>query len=927
VLRQLRAARGRAVVLGLGLLVASAGFSVLDSVSVSSAVAVRGTLNHNFQPAYDILVRPRGAVTSLERAAGLVDDGFLSDLYGGISIGQWRRILRLGGVSVAAPVENVGYTLVGAEETVNLEPFVGSGAQQVFRVVPSFVVHAGLAAYPDAAEYLYFSRDEWAEQPGGYIPSLVVPGHRQPLPACLVFVHGDAAANAGVFDMRDVEPMTCAGPDQRLNGGERVAGTLDPPGSDTVQVVFVVPVLLAAIDPVQEAKLVGLSRAMVGGSYLREGEGLSAPMPLTSKDARNLRLVDQALPMIASSRTFFDEALRVRVQRLEVPGGGARLPERLASPGAGDYMDGVPGKTVLERTYSTAALYGKLVSGAQTVGVIDYWTTGGVRYRVLGRRTVRAETVSNPVSVWEPIGTAENQGSSAPPGANATQFRRLTPYDRSGAVSVLANGDKLEAPVGRLQGTFDPGRLRGFAPLSKVPLGTFFPPTVTGATRASRGLLHGTPLGPTTDIAGYLGQPPLFLTTLKAAAPFFDSSDYAGNQPRGAPIAAIQVRVSGLHGASRASIARVERVANEIYRATHLQVDITAGSSPTPVRIDLPAGGFGQPPLQVRQGWVRKGVATVVLDASDAKDTALFVLILVAAALFVANAASAAVRQRRGEIATLATLGWYRRQIFATVLGEVAVIGILAGVAGAALAAVVIAAAGLSFSLARVLEVIPASVVVALVAGAVPAWSAARLTPLEGLAAPVRAGAAGRRVRTVTRLAWVNLTRLPWRTVLGGFGLVLGVGALTFLLGIQLAFSGAVAGDVLGNHIDVEVQGADYAAVALILVLAVGSVADVLIMNLRERSGELAALQACGWSDRSLRRLVLTEGLTVGVLGALLGAILGLAGVWALGAHPAALIGVTAAAFAAGVIVCATAVLPALSALTRQMPAVTLAPE
>jgi putative ABC transport system permease protein len=438
---------------------------------------------------------------------------------------------------------------------------------------------------------------------------------------------------------------------------------------------------------------------------------------------------------------------------------------------------------------------------------------------------------------------------------------------------------------------------------------------------------HRRALGPTTNLGGYLSQPPLFLTTLKAATPFFDSSVFTGDHPRRPPIAAIQVRVSGVHGATRASISRVKRVAAQIEQTTDLQVDITAGSSPTPVRVDLPAGGFGQPALAVKQGWVKKGVATVILNASDAKNTALFALILLTAALFVANASFAAVRQRRGEIATLATIGWARHQIFAAVLGEVAVIGLLAGLAGAALSALIIEVTGLHLVLSRVVGVVPACVLVALIAGAVPAWSAARLSPLAGLSAPVRSSAAARRVRTIGALAWVNLTRLPWRTVLGGFGLLLGVGALAFLLAIQHAFSGAVAGDVLGNHIDVAVRGSDYVAVALILLLAVGSVADVLIMNLRERSGEIATLQACGWDIRHLRRLVITEGVTVGATGALTGALVGVAGAWALGADPTGVMPGTAIAFVIGVTVCATAVIPALSVLTRQMPAINLASE
>lgn len=913
------------MVLGVGLLVAAVGFALLSSESVSSAIAVHGTLDSNFQPAYDILVRPPGSRSALERKDRLVSDGFLSDLYGGITLAQWHAILGLRGVSVAAPIENVGYFLVGPVFDINLQPLVHPSGQQLLRVVPSFVVHDGLASFPGSDTYFYYSTDKWVESASAGAPSLVVPGHAKPVPACLTYVHPTAAATAGPFPTTALETMICAGPSQNVRG---VRASIDRPGQYSVQETFFLPVLLSAIDPVQEARLVDLPKAMVSGSYLREGEGISAPV--ASAHGQQFHLQVRKLPLLASSRTFIDEAFHVTVQSLAVPAGASALPERLASSGAGRYLDGLAGRTVMSKTFSTRDLYGNIIAGLNksSTGMGNYWTTGGVRYRTLGHLRLAALPTKNPASVWEPTsGSSADQVPYGPPGSNGVQFRSLKPYNQSGTVLPSPTGPLYAAPEGHIQGTFDPARLPGFAPLSKVPLTTFYPPTVTGATPAARAVLGDRPLGPTTNLAGFIGQPPLLLTTMKAAAPFFDSSVWTGLHPRKAPIAAIEVRVSRLHGATRASIARVKQVATEIYRATHLQVDITAGSSPTPVSIDLPAGRFGRPALQVQQGWVKKGVATVVLNAADAKGLALFALILLVAALFVANASLASVRQRRFEIATLATLGWGRAQIFAVVLAEVGVIGVAAGLAGAGVAAAVIALVGLHFAVLRVVAVIPASIAVALVAGAVPAWQASRLTPLEGLAAPVRAKAARRRVRGVTHLGLVNLVRVPWRAALGAAGLVVGVGALAFLLGIQTAFSGAVAGDVLGNHVDVEVRGADYAAVALILVLGAGSVADVLIMNLRERSGELAALRACGWADASLRRLILTEGLTIGVVGSVIGAAIGLGAVSLLGADPATVAVGTAATLVAGIALCATAVLPALSVLTRQLPAVSLASE
>jgi ABC-type antimicrobial peptide transport system permease subunit len=54
------------------------------------------------------------------------------------------------------------------------------------------------------------------------------------------------------------------------------------------------------------------------------------------------------------------------------------------------------------------------------------------------------------------------------------------------------------------------------------------------------------------------------------------------------------------------------------------------------------------------------------------------------------------------------------------------------------------------------------------------------------------------------------------------------------------------------------------------------SVADVLYLNVRERRAEHAALRAVGWSDAALMRLVIWEGLMLGLLGTLAGAGLGL---------------------------------------------------
>ena len=54
------------------------------------------------------------------------------------------------------------------------------------------------------------------------------------------------------------------------------------------------------------------------------------------------------------------------------------------------------------------------------------------------------------------------------------------------------------------------------------------------------------------------------------------------------------------------------------------------------------------------------------------------------------------------------------------------------------------------------------------------------------------------------------------------------------------------------------------------------SVADVLAVNLRDRAGEQAVLAATGWRPATLFRLAFTEGMVVGVVGAVAGGAVGL---------------------------------------------------
>jgi putative ABC transport system permease protein len=295
--------------------------------------------------------------------------------------------------------------------------------------------------------------------------------------------------------------------------------------------------------------------------------------------------------------------------------------------------------------------------------------------------------------------------------------------------------------------------------------------------------------------------------------------------------------------------------------------------------------------------------------------------------LFVGNAAAAAARGRRRELGVLAAVGWRPSRLFATVLGELAGLGLAAGLVAAAIAVPISAGLGLSASPGRALLAVPVAFAVAIAGGLVPAWRAARADPVSSVRPPVLAVRRAHQPRGITALALLNVTRTPGRTLIGMVSLAVGIAALTLLAAITAAFRGVIVGSLLGDAVAVQVRGVDYVAAGATVVLGVLAVADVVFLNITERAAELATLRSFGWRDTVLARLVVTEGAIIGLAGSLAGAGLGLAAAaWFAGHLPARLLYIAAAVVLTGIVVTAAAtLLPA--ALLRRLPAAQLLAE
>ncbi|WP_191828153.1 ABC transporter permease [Cellulosimicrobium arenosum] len=865
---QLRHGLGRATATVLAIAVAVASFALLASTAEVSRLEASGTVEANARPLYDILVRPADTPDATTDGVRADDVASAPD---GITTAQWDEVRALPGVDVAAPLATVGYVMQHVAVPVDLSPYLDPTAErQVLRVRPTVVSDRGTTTVPDGDTYLYATTHSFELVPGQPWEAGVVYDQGEVPEAPKIVEHdadgthedcvwGDRTGHdVDRFAPRDRESFAC------WSSAAPIGGVIEGmPDGATAWVGVTVPLLVAAVDPDQEAALGGLDAAVVSGQYLAAGDG-STP---------------GELPVLAATRGELDQQVELAVQRLPADAARTVLSSRTVS-GALDTFDGItPVRgTDLDRLEIDADdVHARLLATlAAPPG------PGGPPWLDVPS-TVAGPDPSTVVDAVRTVGSA----TPGPVEVSGDEWGTATRDDAGRDPVPVTAADVLTRPVARhapedpgasvtlrAVGTFDPALVDAGPELATLPFEPSAPAGASGADDASTAALGDRPLLPGSAIGGWVAQRPTLVTSLDAVGSLAGYTRSGEPLPVGtaAPIATLRVRVEGDVGLDARSQERVRAVADRIQETTGLHVDLLVGSSTAQLPAQVPAGSFGRPPLVVGDAWLRSGVATAIVTAVDSKSLVLAVLVLVACALAVGNATSSAVRVRSTELAVLACVGWPRGRLFGLVLLESLVVSAVAGLCGALVALLGAPLLGVTLVPSFVVLAVPAAIALGAVSALAPAWRASRADPGSATRAPVSHVGRAWSPRRVATLAVLNVARAPGRSLVGALALALGVGSVGVLAAVSVAFRGAVTGTVLGDAVTLQVRAADYVAAGLVALLGAVTVADVLYVAVRERASELALLGAVGWRSRTVGRMVLVEAGVVGVLGALVGA-------------------------------------------------------
>jgi hypothetical protein len=462
-------------------------------------------------------------------------------------------------------------------------------------------------------------------------------------------------------------------------------------------------------------------------------------------------------------------------------------------------------------------------------------------------------------------------------------------------------------------------------PLNWLPENTYAAPPVVLRYDAQGHPITPTTFLPTTNPAGFIVQPPLALTTIAAAR------ELVGEHC----ISAIRVRVAGVVTPNQESWKHIQQVAQEIRQQTGVQVVVTLGSSPQPTLVYVPGvhgGDVGAGQNIAPIGWVEErrihiGVGLTYLNQLGSTWLLLLGAVLAVCLGYLAVAFSALVSSQRRDFAILSVLGWRPGQPIRLFLAQDLILAIGGGILGLGLALLLASFLEVTPLWPVVIGTIPVMLALAFISILYPLWQIWHMRPAEILRAgssmsSSKAIVLGSRIGLLTPIGMLvlrNLSRSRLRSLITVLSLFLSAFLLVLMFTGILSLHQALHETLLGDYVLLQTAVPQIAGCVIAIILTFLSVADLLLLHVRERQREIGLLQAVGWGPGWIQRLFVQEGLTLAIIGAIPGVLVAQ---WILHKQHATQSIFPAPVVALGavllmVLVAAFAAIPALRALSR----------
>lgn len=828
-----------------GLLLLCLGISIFSAAIQSVEIKSDAQLSEHWRGKYDILVRPETSVSAVETETHLVEGNYLGISSGGITDEQYTLIRSIPGVEVAAPVATVGFF---ATDTGTL----------------NVILH------PWEPDMLYKISWEWHSD-------------------------GDTVQN------RDTQVAYFAAQDLRSSsfvaaGNPSFTDVLANPGKNSVilSVGRLPPqwVLVAGIDPEQEARLTDLEQAVIQGEYLQLA-------PLSEGIDPNQNAVVTKIPLLVNRQSYASLSVKLKVEEAPLEGqkqfmdllqmqtarpdsdfqqtlnafidqhGSAILEQTLD---ATDRLIPLLGQSIQFSTDSEPVLSNENGAAISSTMKLDAQVTlkpGNLRYVRMSSAPFQDQLLALEI---QPTGRWKEQVQNSLEEMRAGTFNSIF----LGSFPAIAADQPVYRPLEprrvnepfltEVKGIYDIRKVQQNPdPLTYAPLGIYDPPEAILEYDTSGNAIPSKMLLPGLNPGNFIPRPPLALTTLQAAKLLSDKSEY---------INAIRIRVSGIESYSPASLQRVEDIAGQIRQRTGLHVDVIAGASPQRVRILVPEVGY------VQEKWTTLGAVQQITQGITAADSALLIFLLVTAGVFVAQSTRVSLLARTQETGLLLSAGWRYKDLYRSSIAALVVTGLTGSLISIGFSVVLTLALGFKPALPTILLVSLLVPLVYILAGVPVVRSSLKKAPVELLQKgefDTSSHTSWNRNRRLTSFQiFLHLfTGRKVRSRLNGFTFSAGIAFLILVINILTNLQQILQVTLLGNALSLSLNREHTLLIVIAFFMSLTAMYENLALEIQEREGEFRVLYATGWKQRDIARLIFDESIFISTLAGIPGALIG----------------------------------------------------
>ncbi|MGE6258194.1 ABC transporter permease [Heyndrickxia sporothermodurans] len=794
----------------IGALIISTGLSYLVGLSETSKGTVIESLQKNWSATYDIVVRPPNS-RSITEANGLLNPNYLSDIAGGIDNKQYETIKNIKDVQVAAPISVIGFTGYDVLlKQINFEP-------GLCRYTTTITDNNG-AVKTESTDSTYFAKGTW---------------------------HVKEFNDYRVFNMIEF--------DGKLTGFNRV--------------------VLAGIDPVQEAKLVGLDKAVLNlgnGRYFDEMDIASTEEMLGLEGVKNTYF-----PVLISNQSFVDQKFTYKIEKLDLPYDtpekANKTMEKARKQNGGKFFDQAKAKETKTYTFTSEQVHDRLLENLtginpKTGEKVPSTSTSDVDFR--GSLELKpgpidySQTKSPFPDRWKFAYSINSYMKDDKGLIFKNAYRQPAWYTK--------DMSKSHRITPRWIGFYDPKKLNlPLDPLTELPMETYRPATAELVLDSNDQPINPPKkLLPTSNPLGFLTQPPVMLTTLDAAEQSIGKKY----------ISAIRVKVKEVGKLTDESQQKLEQISKEIEDKTGLITDITLGSSPQPAIVKIPESKESKAIGWMEQPWVNIGASYSIFKETKIGFSGIILAVMLVAIVYVFATNLVSLLVRRKEFAVLLSLGWRPKQVVRMLFYETLIMGLFVAVLSWIILFIMMKQDPSTISSLKLVSVGIIGLIIYILGGIDPCILALKISPYEAM----RTGDIQKNAKRIVMtkgpisMSFNSLMGKILRNSLSIFAISVPTALLSLFLFVTFRLKGVMYTSWLGQYVALEVGPTHYIAAIVALLISILTTAELMWQNISDRKPEIALLKAMGWKNSMVRKIVLFEGALIGLLAAIVGIVLAL---------------------------------------------------